>query len=88
MKDKDELKKWIVTWFSAQTGRAPAEIQAHADENYFELGYLDSFGFIELVETLEETQQIVFRNDSFEDRSFATINGLANICAGAVQQGE
>lgn len=86
MNYKEKIKKWLIEWFCGQTGRTPAEIEAHADENYFDLGYLDSFGFIELVEAPEETHQVAFPSDAFEDRSFATINGLAEICAG--RQGE
>jgi len=35
---------------------------------------------------LEETHELTFENDAFEDRAFATINGLAQICAGLKQQ--
>ena len=82
----DEMKKWLTAWFSKHTGHDTPEIEAHADENYFELGYIDSFGFIELIEELEETHELTFENDAFEDRAFATINGLAQICAGLKQQ--
>lgn len=78
----NEMKEWLTAWFSKYAGHDISEIEAHADENYFELGYIDSFGFMELIEELEETYELIFENDAFENRAFATINGLAQICAG------
>lgn len=77
----DEMGKWLTVWFSKYTGQEISEIEAHVADNYFELGYIDSFGFIELIEELEGTHELTFENDAFENRTFATINGLAQICA-------
>lgn len=88
MNYKEKIKKWLIEWFCGQTGYTPKEIEEHANDNYFDIGYIDSFGFIELIETLEETHHVAFPSDAFQDRSFATINGLAEICADQQRQGE
>lgn len=88
MNQKDQMKAWLVKWFSEHTGKPAAEIEENSDNSYFELGYIDSFEFIELIENLEEEQGLSFENDAFENRDFATISGLAQICAALKDQGE
>ncbi|MBR3834091.1 MAG: hypothetical protein IKJ73_07215 [Lachnospiraceae bacterium] len=72
------MRDWIVKWFVDHTGKTESEIVRDAKENYFDLGYIDSFEFIELISDLEEAG-IQLNNDSFEDRRFATIEGLIEI---------
>lgn len=69
---------WVVNWFQENAGVDSAELQQHMDDNYFELGYIDSFAFIMLMGAVEEELGIVFDNDSFQDRSFSTINGFVH----------
>ena len=38
---------WVINWFAAH-GAAEVEVKEHLDENFFDLGYIDSFAFISL----------------------------------------
>lgn len=68
-------ENWIIQWFRSHTDFSEEEIRSHMDENYFDLGYVDSFGFIELISEIEDLG-IELANDQFEDREFSTIRGL------------
>jgi len=67
---------WVINWFASH-GIAETEIKEHFDENFFDLGYIDSFAFITLMSDIEDEFGISFDNDRFQDRSFSTIHGLA-----------
>lgn len=77
--DKKNIAQWLVNWFVKRTGQTGPEIEARITENYFETGLIDSFAFIELVADLEDAFAFEFDNEAFEDRSFASIQGLAKI---------
>jgi len=68
---------WLEDWFVSNGNVSKEDIQAHLNDNYFEMGYIDSFGFIMLISKIEEELGIRFENDQFQNRSFSTINGLA-----------
>ena len=70
--------EWVINWFSENGKVSSDEIRNHLDDNYFELGYIDSFAFIMLIMAIEEELNTSFDNDRFQDRSFSTINGLVN----------
>lgn len=76
---KQDIQEWLVGWFADHTGKTKDEILAHTAENYFDIGFIDSFGFVELIEDLEEKCGLRFSNDAFEDRDFAAIDGLVKI---------
>ena len=75
----EDTQKWIVDYFCLHCGADEAEVKANLDVNYFQAGYVDSFQFINMVSDIEEEFGIEFDNDQFENRSFSTVNGLANI---------
>lgn len=75
------IKEDIIAWFSQQSGVSEEEILQNANENYFDLGYIDSFAFIELLSLLED-KGYTFSNEQFENRKFATIAGLIAILEG------
>lgn len=68
---------WVLDWFEKNRDVGLEESKQHLDENFFELGYIDSFGFIMLISTVQERFGIIFDNDQFQDRSFATLRGFA-----------
>lgn len=74
-----EIKEWIVGWFEEHGSADKKEIMENSSCNYFEKGYIDSFNFIFLISDIEANYNIKFNNDQFVDRSFATIDGLAEI---------
>jgi hypothetical protein len=72
--------KWVIDWF-VKNGNSEKELKGHLYENFFDLGYIDSFTFIMLMSDIEEELEISFANDRFQDRSFATIHGFAKALA-------
>lgn len=75
----EEIKLWLEEWFSNNSSKSIDEVKEKSDDNYFTEGFVDSFGFISLLSDIEEKFGVVFSNDDFLDRSFATINGLAQM---------
>ena len=73
----EEIKQWIVEWFESHGGGS--NVRSHTADNYFDKGWIDSFMFITFIADLEERFKITFSNEEFQDRSFATIDGLTAI---------
>jgi D-alanine--poly(phosphoribitol) ligase subunit 2 len=70
-------KEWILDWFKRRKG-----IKEEIDDeelNYFEAGWIDSLGIIELITEIEDCFKIRFSPKDFQDRRFSTIGGLAQI---------
>lgn len=76
---EEEIKEWLLSFFSKN-----ADISAYDNEkllscNYIEEGFIDSLRLINLILEIENKFQIKFNNDTFQDRRFVTIAGLAKI---------
>lgn len=82
---KSEIMDWLVEWFTENSTFEEAEIRGAIKESYFDKGIIDSFTFIQLISDIEMEYQIEFENDQFEDRSFATIEGLTAIIERSLQ---
>ena len=82
---KNEIMDWLGTWFTENSTFEETEIRNVISESYFEKGIIDSFTFIQLISDIETEYQIQFANDQFEDRSFATIEGLTAIIERSLQ---
>lgn len=68
---------WLREWFSRR-----ADLPADADgRNYFDEGWIDSLGVIELIEDIEAAHALRLGEAQFQDRRFASIGGLAEILA-------
>lgn len=80
-------KTWIVKWLADNAGVDLAEIEPRSADNYFEQGWIDSFTFIRFITELEEAHGVRFRNDDFQDRTFSTVDGLAAMVDGRIQEG-
>lgn len=83
---KEQIKMWLANWFADRAGVTIDKVKEHFDDNYFDLGYIDSFGFIELLDAVETEYGTMFDNEQFEDRSFSTISGMAEIILAAIGQ--
>jgi len=77
-----DVENWLFDWFEKNTPAKKHEISKKLGENYFENGWLDSLKFIELINDVEQKFEILFSNDEFQNRKFATINGLREIITG------
>lgn len=73
------IKTWIIDWFVRNTAVKQDEILKNLHEDYFSKGWIDSLKFISFITDLEDKFNIVFSNDEFQNRTFATINGLTQI---------
>ncbi|MCM1213721.1 MAG: acyl carrier protein [Lachnospiraceae bacterium] len=72
-----EARKWIIDWMASNSGVSEEEISKNSAANYFDKEYIDSFAFIMFISEIEETFDMTFDNEQFEDRAFSTIDGLA-----------
>ncbi len=77
-----DVENWLFDWFEKNTPAKKHEISKKLSENYFKNGWLDSLKFIELINDVEQKFEILFSNDEFQNRKFATINGLREIITG------
>ncbi len=72
-------ESWILKWFQDNANVLENEINKDRDENYFMKGWIDSLKFISFISDIENKFNISFSNDEFQDRKFATINGIIQI---------
>ena len=70
-----KVTEWLLSYFSARAELPPGVESL----NYFELGLIDSFGVIELIDEMEREFDFQFEQSHFQDRRFSTINGLTEI---------
>ena len=82
------VKSWIIGWFVQNSDVLENEIQKNVTINYLEKGWIDSFSFVTLITNIEEKFDIRFSNDEFQDRSFATIDGITAIIEGKINAGK
>ena len=71
--------EWLVEWFARQAQLDAEEVRAMRAQNYFDRGLVDSFGVIEMISELQDHFGIHLTEDLFQDRRFATIDGLGEI---------
>jgi acyl carrier protein len=74
-----EVREWLLDWFENRdtwNGQRPSN---EDDVNYFESGWIDSLGVIEMIEDVEARFDVRIEADCFQDRRFATLNGLSEI---------
>jgi len=78
-----KIVKWLLELFKKNNQEAfesiSNEIEDLENKNYFELGLIDSFGIIILIEEIETYYSIRLSEKHFEQRRFSTIAGLAEI---------
>lgn len=77
----------IYEWFKKR-GIEMEIIVENQDANYLELGFVDSFGFLELITLCEEKFGISFTDDDFTDDSIFSIAGLINIVNRRIDDGK
>lgn len=73
------IEDWLCAWFRQRNGGVPAGSAAGHEVNYFESGWIDSMGVIDLVAEVEGHFGIQFAHEDFQDRRFPTIGGLAEL---------
>ncbi len=74
-----DIKEWLMSWFLKNTNANEEEIKKNLSEDYISIGWIDSLRFIEFIDACEKQFNIRFSNDEFQNREFATINGISKI---------
>lgn len=78
MNDLSHETQWLIGWFGRKKGFAPQKTLDPAI-NYFEAGWIDSMGVMDLIMEAEEHFGVRFNEKNFQDRRFVSIQGLAQI---------
>jgi len=66
---------WLKKWFALESGLQ----EDICEQNYFEIGLIDSLKVIDLIEDIENEFDVGFRHDHFQDPRISSIKGLAEI---------
>lgn len=72
-------KDFVVNWFIQRGALNSEEMKKAMHANYLEQGWIDSFGFLELIEACEQQFKITFSDEDFSDEAIFTISGLIGI---------
>lgn len=80
-------QEWIIKWFQENTTASEDEVKEGTHEDYLAKGWIDSFQFITFISDLEKQFNTRFSNDDFQDKSFSTIEGLAEIIGKRANEG-
>lgn len=75
MSKQKEYIQWLKNKFQ-KDAPLPAESE---EANYFSLGLIDSYSFVELVADIEKEFKVKFTIKHFKDPKFFTIKGLAEM---------
>ncbi|GLX77641.1 hypothetical protein tinsulaeT_09810 [Thalassotalea insulae] len=71
----DKVIQWLTDYFATKV-ELPAD---YLTMNYFESGFIDSMDVIFLINDIELEFDITLTEEHFQDRRFATIQGLSEI---------
>jgi len=74
-----DTREWLIDWFDDNSAVSRDVVEEQTSTDYLESGWIDSMAFIKLISDIEEEYGIEFENDEFQDRSFATLDGLAEM---------
>ena len=83
----EQTVSWLADWFRTHSGLDVLDPIALRGESYFDAGLIDSFGVIELIGDVEAHFGVEFSDRDFQDRRFATIDGLAEMIEGLQEGG-
>ncbi len=70
---------FILQWFAENGAVDGQDAGDYMEKNYLAEGYIDSFGFLELVAACESRFSFSFSDSDFEDEKIFTICGLAGL---------
>lgn len=74
----NNVKEWVINWFVNSANCEREKVEENFEQNYIEVGLVDSFGFLQLIADIEEMGTILSDKD-FENEALFTINGLIAI---------
>lgn len=70
----DQIKDWLLAWFLENVDTA---METKWDNNYVEIGIIDSFQFLGLVADVENFFGITFAEEDLMDEAILTARGIA-----------
>jgi len=76
---RDIIQNWLIDYFVRTNKIDKEEILGLIDEDYLELGYIDSMGLMVFVVEIESHFQIRFEAEHFQDKKFTNISGLSEM---------
>ncbi|MHC1748159.1 MAG: acyl carrier protein [Cellulosilyticaceae bacterium] len=77
-----DIKQWIIAWMLENVGMEEQELKEHTQDNYFDMGWLDSYTFVGFITDLEKQLNKKFTNGELTKKEFRTIDGLIKIISG------
>lgn len=81
---KIDIKLWITDWFEKNTDLEKSQIEKNSNENYLGRGWIDSLKFIAFITDIEEKFDIRFSNEEFQNKEFASVDGISKIIEGKI----
>jgi len=72
---KNDVSAWIIHWLQIRN----PEIEIESSVNFYDHGYMDSFGVIELIEAIEAHFKIQLTQSDLKNSAFTTVDGLSAI---------
>lgn len=73
-------EEYLINWF-VEYGNLKKE-QIKTNDNYIENGYIDSFGFLDLISNCEDYFKVRFSDKDFENEDIFTISGIVRCIEG------
>jgi len=80
------IKEWLINWFEKNSDLTREEIENNVSDDYLAKGLIDSFKFVSFVTEIEEKFKITFSTDEFQNRAFATLEGLSMIIEARIEK--
>lgn len=75
----NEKSDWLIDWFKKRSATFSGPAEEQYEINYFDAGFIDSMGVMDLIVEIESEFNIRFTEKHFQDRRFPFIQGLATI---------
>lgn len=82
----NEVETWLLQWFGPRVRTVKLDWNEHRATNYFDVGWIDSFGSVELVGDAEMHFNFAFTEADLADPRFGTLGGLADIISAHVKR--
>jgi len=80
------VREWLITWFEKNSDLSKEEIEGKFEDDYLAKGWIDSFKFVSFITEIEEEFKITFSTDEFQNRAFATLDGLSKIIEARIEK--
>lgn len=73
------LREWIIEWIVENVGVDREEVLIHTEENYFELGWMDSYTYVGFISELEEHFHIQIAREDISNPISMSVEGMTQI---------